>query len=326
MADASTASVLMTWKGKGDDARLFRAGSDDGVAWSSQALAGTERGTSHGPALATVQGLSSFPNSVTAMAWKGMGDDPALYWSLGQAGSWQAQRIAGDAHGPFQSSAGPTLGIVQGMLVMAWKGARHFEDQRMASFTHPVPDDPRLFWATHDGSAWSERELIAGGSIGSSHRPPLVGIRNQAVLAWKGKGNDARLFWALYDGHAWSSQQLIASVGSSHGPGLAYFKGRVYMAWKGAGADPQLYWSTLSQGKWDAQRRVREGAFGTSHEPALAVVKGKLLLAWKGVGDDPRLFCSLFDGNDWTDQQEINAGAIGTSHGPALTSLQIFNL
>jgi hypothetical protein len=334
MEGGSTASVFMAWKGKGDDARLFRSSSDDGARWMPQQLAGDNRGSSNRPALVAVQGLAGFAGWTLLMTWKGIADDYGLYWSLRDGGSWQAQRRANDAAGDFATSSSPSLAVVGRRPMMVWKGYRHFgSEARPAPAAaavnpgQPVPDDPRLFWSIYDGSAWWDAQLVAGGSVGSSHGPAIAGFgANQAVLAWKGKGADQRLFWSLFDGHNWSRQGLIADVGSSDRPALAFFSGNAYMAWKGAGDDPQLYWSRLHEGSWDGQQLVQGGAFGTSHGPALAVVKGKLIMAWKGKGDDPRLFWSLFDGRSWSGQEAVAGGGVGTSDGPALASYQVFNL
>jgi hypothetical protein len=74
--------VVMVWKGKDDDPRIFYS-VYDGSSWSPQQLTSSDRGTSQAPALA----VRSYPLGGTTggaefvMAWKGEGDDPRIYYS-----------------------------------------------------------------------------------------------------------------------------------------------------------------------------------------------------------------------------------------------------
>jgi hypothetical protein len=51
-------------------------------------------GTSHGPALATVEGTEGVPGKV-AMAGKGIGDDTQVWWAPWTEQGWSGQQPAG---------------------------------------------------------------------------------------------------------------------------------------------------------------------------------------------------------------------------------------
>ena len=93
--------VIMAWKGKGDDARIFTSEFRSG-AWSpQQAVREGTLGTSHGPALGIV-------GDRLLMAWKGKGDDPRLFWATFDGSTWTDQRAVAD--GGVGTSLGPAIG------------------------------------------------------------------------------------------------------------------------------------------------------------------------------------------------------------------------
>ena len=64
--------LFMTWKGAGDDQRLFIHSTGDGQQWTDQELVPGAGGSSDSPALAAFNGR-------LFMTWKGAGDDQRLF-------------------------------------------------------------------------------------------------------------------------------------------------------------------------------------------------------------------------------------------------------
>jgi hypothetical protein len=87
------------------------------------------------------------------MAWKGVGDDPRLFWSTFEGNNWSQQHGLDDRG----TSTSPTLAQFNGRLYMAWKG---------------VGDDPRLFWSTFEGNNRSQQHGL--DDRGTSTSPTLT--------------------------------------------------------------------------------------------------------------------------------------------------------
>jgi hypothetical protein len=135
----------------------------DGNAWAAQQkIAGV--GTSGGLSLALLD------NQLYA-AWKGVGDDPGIYWSSFDGNAWAAQqRIQG-----VGTAVGPSLAVFGHQLYAIWKG---------------IDYDPGIYWSSFDGNAWAAQQKIAG--VGTSGG--LFG--HQLYAVWRGVGNDAGIYWS----------------------------------------------------------------------------------------------------------------------------------
>src|SRR5215472_3870185 len=193
------------------------ASAQDLVWEPQQKIAGV--GTSSSPSLAV------FGDQHYA-AWKGVGNDPGIYWSSFDGNAWAAQqKIAG-----VGTSGSPTLAVFGDQLYAAWKGFRN---------------DPGIYWssfygnACFDGNAWADQQRIQG--VGTSGSPSLAVFENQLYAAWKGVGKDPGIYWSSFDGNAWAAQQRIHGVGTSGSPSLAVFEDQLYAAWKGFRNDPGIY-------------------------------------------------------------------------------------
>jgi predicted neuraminidase len=91
--------------------------------WSLQQITRGDRGTSHGPALASYQ-------DKLVMVWKGREDDPRIFYSIFDGNAWWSpQRLTRGDRGTSHSAA---LEVFQDKLFMAWKGKE---------------DDPRIFYS-----------------------------------------------------------------------------------------------------------------------------------------------------------------------------------
>jgi len=304
-------SILLVWKAMNDDPALWWSRSEDGTSWQPQRHVDGAGGTSHGPALATIEGIDGVPGNV-AMAWKGIGEDTQIWWSSWTEQGWTGQQPAG--LGDLGTSHGPALGTRPDALVMAWKG---------------MYDDTRMWNNTLSRNGWSGQEPILDSAANTSHGPALAGFpARQMAIAWKDQGNDPRVFTAFSDGRVWGDHAAAdhGNFGTSDRPALAFFKGTLFMAWKGKGDDPRLFWSTVRAGIWAPQQLAGNGQFGSSHGPALGRIGDRLIMVWKGKGSDARLFVSVFDGRGWGEQRPIEGGAFGSSHGPALAQIHTFSL
>jgi hypothetical protein len=211
--------LVMVWKGKLDDPRIFDSSFVDN-GWSPQQLTSVDRGTSDGPALATL-------GNKLVMVWKGKLDDPRIFYSTFDGTQWSPQALT---RGDRGTSHGPAVATFGGKLVMVWKG---------------MLDDPRIFSSTFDGTQWSPQALTRGDR-GTSHGPALATLGNKLVMVWKGKLDDPRIFSSTFDGTQWSPQALTrGDRGTSHGPAVATFGGKLVMVWKGKYDDPRIFFSYL---------------------------------------------------------------------------------
>jgi hypothetical protein len=107
------------------------------------------------------------------MAWKGIRDHQALFYSRNSGQGWTPQeeiRGSGSSHRPALADVGSERAF------MAWKGIR---------------DHQAIFWSTFDGRAWAPQQEIAG--IGTSDSPALVGYKDRLHMFWKGVAGDGAL-------------------------------------------------------------------------------------------------------------------------------------
>lgn len=132
--------VVMAWKGKDTDERLFWA-TCDGRVWSDQQpIGGGTFQTSHGPAAVAYRDR-------TYLAWKGRGNDTRIFWASYDGTSWTDQHPAR----AFAAGSGPALAYNTAIdqIVMTWRGEG---------------SDERLFWATFNGQAWSDQQPCPAGA------------------------------------------------------------------------------------------------------------------------------------------------------------------
>jgi len=256
------------------------------------------------------------------MAWRGVEDDDAVYWSRLEGGAWSPQeRIEGigSAHGPCLAAGFMTRndGTPVNGLVMAWDG---------------VPGDDAIYYSqSADFTAWTGQRRIDG--VGTADRPALSYFNGAMRMAWRGVPGDSSIYWSSFDGVSWSPQIAIPGRGTSHGPALVALGTRLYMFWKGIDGDSRVFYSWLGDQPnsiWTAQREVTftiartqgmEGVnIGSSHAPSATVRGDRIVLAWKGVPGDTALYFATLESDDQFSGQ-VRIPDVGSSHGPALTSV-----
>jgi hypothetical protein len=262
-------SLCMAWKGVDSDSGIYVAQTAEfnPDSWSAQQnVPGV--GTSHGPALVAQE------DQRLVMAWKGAGDDDAIYTSFNNlfhslGGGWTPQFQVPNVG----TRDKPALAVQAPKLFMAWKGIG----------TRRRGADDGIYFSRNSGDQNWEPQTRLTDPL-TSRGPGLVFRsklevhisrriwRNTLHLAWKGAGADSGIYVAsASDGVNWTPQHNVPGVGTSTSPALAVFNGRLFMTWKGIEGDSGIYWSSSDDGlTWDAQQRVP--GVGTTHGPALAVL------------------------------------------------------
>jgi len=210
-------------------------------------------GSTNGPALTIYTGAP-------LLAWRGVPDDDALYFSSYVNGAWAPQnRIGG-----VGSTDRPTLCVdFDGLPRLVWRG---------------IDGDDALYTSTLVGLFWQPQQLvqwiIAGngpagtvgiGNAGSELGPSIAaaepgarsftaggGARGNVYMVWRGVPGDSAIYFTQgAPGPAgqppveWSSQAVIEGVATSHRPAIALRGGRIHLVWKGAGGDTTIWTTSL---------------------------------------------------------------------------------
>lgn len=245
------------------------------------------------------------------MAWKGVGDDPGIYFSSSTDGTnWTgSQKIPG-----VGTASGPSLAMFESQLFMTWRGIHG------------------MF-----GSLDSVKGLLVSGvnellELLVNFVGPELGVPPDTIKALLPKvepyidaevyklassilgGNDPGIYWSSSsDGGTWFPQAKVPNVGNETRPSITVFNNALYMAWRGAGDDKGIYWTHFDGKTWADQQLV-QGA-STSYTPSLTSFKGLLYMVWKGVNGDPGIYWANSDGNVWTPPSKIpNVGCgVGTT-------------
>ncbi len=226
------------------------------------------------------------------MHWRGSGTDQGLYESefVGPTNDPPfavASQLSGRG-----SLTGPGLATFQGSRFMAWRG---------------IDGDDDLYYATNDGSGWSDQ--IHLGDRGSGNSPALAIFNGRLFMAWRGAGDDQRLYWASFPDEnrtpPWSDQQVLPDRGSFRGPSLAVFSDQLFMAWRGVVGDQHLYWSTFDGSGWSDQQSLTDR--GSVDCPMLVPFGPRLFMVWRGGSSidesDLGLYVSEYVDGVWSPQQ-----------------------
>lgn len=282
----------------------------------------TDAGTSNRASLGVTSVTNLAGTSQTPhMAWKGVGDDSAIYYSEFR-GTWAPQQRVngvGCSYSPSLTEISIPGGPLPATgLLMAWKGAS---------------DDQSLYWTRDMGAGWERQRGVAG--VGTSSSPALANVNGLVYMAWKGVEDDSGIYFATYDGaEGWSAQANIRGIGTSDSPALVAYNGMLYMFWKGIAGDSNAYFSLLDLVNepnpiWKPQRRIEyfsyesgggvPYAIGTSGALSAAVRGNSIILTWKGVDADSTIYFSLFANNEFSGQAPIPN--IGTSVGPSVVQV-----
>ena len=268
--------------------------------------------------------IDVIPPERLVLAWRGIDVDENLFWaafpnSQGQP-QWSDQHMLGDR----ASVVGPTLAAFQHQLFMAWRGIIGGDGG----------SDRRLFFATNDGSGWSNQTSL--DDRGSNWGPALAPFGDKLHMIWRGIEDDQRIYWSTFPESTtnplWSSQTPLNDRGSFRGPSLAAFGNQLFMAWRGIQGDAHIYWSTLDSqsGHWSDQQQLGDRV--SFDGPALTVLGEHLYMFWRGGifidESDQRVFFSRYLGGSgpdaWSPQQEVKStgGSLASSSRPGLAEFK----
>ena len=286
---ACGSSLVMAWRGVGDDDRVWVSRSTDGITWSPQhPVPGA--GTTDAPTLA-------WDGTTVWMAIRGVPDDDSLYWATsGDLGdNWSGVTpIPG-----VGSLVGPAMTIFSGVPLLVWRG---------------ILGDDGLWFSTwsNASNAWAGQKPVV--ETGSADRPSVcVDFSGVPRMVWRGIPDDDKLYTSTLIGIFWQPQQVVEWViagngpagtvgigvpGSDFGPSVTSDGTRVFLAWRGVPGDDGIYFTQAAAGpggqpavEWSTQAEI--SGTGTSHRPAIAVFNGRIVVAWKGIVGDTSIYTTI---------------------------------
>jgi hypothetical protein len=200
------------------------------------------------------------------VACRGWDDDANIHWSSFDGMNWDTSELGGlsGVNTNVGTANAPTIATYQStsdrnpLLYMAWRG---------------VDADENLYWATFDGSEWTNQQQIGGTA--TSNGPALAVFRNQLYLVWNGHATDSRIWFTVFDGELrdWRPQQQVLNVATNESPAVTVFQDRLYMAWSGLGIS-NIFWSFFDQNNW-ALPQMTDAL--TASGPALAAFDPMLI-------------------------------------------------
>ncbi|MGA7237259.1 MAG: matrixin family metalloprotease [Bryobacteraceae bacterium] len=280
-------TLVMAWRGVGDDDDIWTARSGDGVNWTPQHKV-PGAASADGPTLA-------WDGRQVWLGLRGIPGDDGLYWATsGDLGNnWSnVSGIPG-----VGSSAGPSMTVFNGVPLLVWRG---------------IPGDDALFYTTWN-NPWAPQAAIPG--TGSADRPAVcVDFAGVPRMVWLGIPGDDNLYTTSQTGAGgvrfWQPQQLVqwveagngtaGTVGigtpaSSVGPSVTTSGGKVLLTWQGIPGDDRVFYTQGAPGtggsppiEWSTQAAVPGAA--TSHRPAIAAMGGRVFLVWKGIPGDTAIY------------------------------------
>jgi hypothetical protein len=282
-------TLVMVWRGVGDDHNIWISTSTDGNDWTPQRKFG-DVGTIASPAIA-------WDGRRLWMVWRGSGDDQGLYYKTSTdffVGDNPAQQnVKG-----VGSSNGPRIAIISNTPTLVWKGVR---------------DDGGIYFTRFVGGQWQAQANIGGVGTGSS--PAICAdFGGGARLLWRGSRDDHNMYTTFSSPTLsnWQPQSLLRwtipgnagapgttqAAGTTAGPALAQVGNVIQAAWHGAKGDNGLWFTQLANdivsGKtvqeWSAQANIP--GVGSSDGPSIASFKGRLHMVWKGIPNDGGIYTS----------------------------------
>jgi hypothetical protein len=285
-------TLVIVWRGAGNDQNIWFATSIDGSNWTVQQ-------TILGGASADGPGLAWDGNQLWAV-WRGIDGDQGLYYATTRDfKSWAINNVVQNIPN-IGSSHGPRIAAAGGPPIMVWKG---------------IVGDAAIYFSTFNAGSgqWNPQNAIGGVGTAASPAicPDLTGI---ARMVWRGIEGDEKLYTSVLDGLFWQPQQTLSWVitgnaatgtigtgtaGSLAGPSTVTTGGKIIAAWRGIDNDQKLYFTQLALdalnpapaapvAEWSSQTVVPN--VGSSHGPSIASFGGKLHLVWKGIEGDSGIY------------------------------------
>ena len=234
------ARVWMAWVGTAGDDSLYWSNSTDLFQANSNGVQHLgDRGSSHGPRIAIVNGTPT-------MVWKGVNNDSGIYYSTFH-GSWSPQaNIAGIA-----TAAAPAIcQDITGGVRMVWRGSgtdQTFWTANIPANLHPV--QTRVTWQIPGNGG----QPSTYGTPASQEGPSITLANGHIYMTWRGIAGDDSLYYTQLanDGTPaapllqWSVQSHIPNAGGELGVSLTILGSTVHAVWKGIPGDHGIYTATL---------------------------------------------------------------------------------
>ncbi|HEX2314855.1 MAG TPA: hypothetical protein VHJ17_14025 [Thermomonospora sp.] len=210
---------------------------------------------------------------------------------------------------------------------------------------------PAMAWcedASDNRIRFSESRRVIGPSVRwpeprvlhdrrSSDTPSIAGVGQDAVMAWRGSGDDKRVWFSLQDqpvpnpqpGHSrytWGGQAPARHFETPTFPTVARYGSRTFLFFKGtAQFQNRLRWSELRDRQWvhpltgSTEPAAAEFDFVPGDGVGVAAHRpdGRLYMAFRGPDDQSRIRWRSYDGGGWTNYEYTE---LRTSHVPALAS------
>jgi len=284
-------TLVMVWRGAGDNRNIWISTSTDGASWTPQRPF-RDVGTIGSPALA-------WDGARLWMVWRGTGDDQGLYYKSSTDFFIHDNPGQANIRG-VGSSHGPRIAVINGTPLMVWKG---------------VNDDHGIYFSQLAGNQWQRQARVP--NVGTSAAPAVCqDFGGGARLLWRGVGSDQKMWTTFTAGSllSWQPQTTlswpiegngtagvtsIGTAGTAAGPALANVGNVIQAAWRGVDGDDGVYFTQLAPdafgptivNEWSSQARIPN--VGSSDGPALAAFGGKLHAAWKGIPNDTGLYSSV---------------------------------
>lgn len=200
------------------------------------------------------------------VACRGWDQDGNIHWSSFDGMNWDTSDLGAlsGVNTNVGTANSPAIATYQStsdrkpLLYMVWRG---------------IDDDENLYWATFDGSEWTNQRQIGGTA--TSNGPALAVFRNQLYLVWNGHATDSSIWFTVFDGELrdWRPQQQVPNVATNESPAVTVFQDRLYMAWSGLGVW-NIFWSFFDQVNW-APQQMTDAL--TASGPALAAFDPMLI-------------------------------------------------
>jgi hypothetical protein len=284
---AAIRTLHMVWRGTGDDQSIYESMLEENTTvWTPQRIV-PGIASRQSPSITSVSRNDGTSSTGIIMAWKGAGDDAALYFATNLGTGWTPQAPVPNVG----SSDRPALADFD-VTHMAWKGVR---------------EDQGLYWTRRSGSGWEAQRRIPG--VGTSASPALVVFRTRLFMFWKGAGDDHNVYFSSLDTSTstdWQPQRVVAyqisaangttfrNIGTSAGPSATLRGDRVLLAWKGIPGDSGIYFSLFDGNAFTGQIRV--AGVGTGTGPAVGRVDTVTHMVWRGAQEDNGVYWSTLRG------------------------------
>ncbi len=206
--------------------------------------------------------------------------------------------------------------------------------------------DRDIFYRYHDGSSWSEVQIISEPEVGNnfntqySHQPDIAVENGKIYVVWydynntDSSGADADIhFRCNLTGSSWEDIQVISEpiFGAdnndiSYNPTIAVENDNIYVTWgdetnyNGASTDADIFYRcNLTGTSWEDMQVISEPVFGGnlnnmwSYDASIAVENNKLYVIWEDLsnfddsgGDTDIFYICNLTGNAWEDIQVIS--------------------